>query len=470
MRVAVETSHSFRLCFRTMDDTDGSLPALAIIADDLTGAADSGAPFASAGFSTAILVDPSWCTESPTAQPGPNREALSCLLPGLPELTQGVLVVNTDSRRLSPEKAAYATQRGVAIARAAGHRRFYKKIDSQFRGNVAVELASGMEALNVTGCLLAPAFPEQERTTVEGRCFVRGKPILDQTIADFLESSGFPAASVTLTDPPEYGKALAELDSRALRSDGSQAPRLLLANAWEREHLRDLARSALLLSGDRHLLAGSGGFAGALAERLGQSTPERHPDLSLEKTRSGRVLPQSDGSLHLTPGAFPPAPAGMPRNRGVLIISGSRSEEARRQIYELRRYRDAEVCIVDSSGSANQGKVQDAVLRGALGIVAPNTSRTIAGASEKVAASVLSAVITGSMISVAPHVLFVGGETAMATLRLLEAPLIVIGGEIESGIASGWIPRSACGTLAISTKAGAFGDNETLLRIVEAVG
>ena len=117
---------------------------VAIVADDLTGALDTGAPFASLGFSTSVFFDQ-------------EQGHLS-----IPSETQ-VLSINSDSRHLSP--GAAEEQVRIAIAAALGQRPriLFKKIDSTLRGNVAVEILASMHASCRRHALIAPAVPSQLR-------------------------------------------------------------------------------------------------------------------------------------------------------------------------------------------------------------------------------------------------------------------------------------------------------------------
>lgn len=92
---------------------------LTILADDLTGACDTGALFAGRGPVT-VAVAP--------ANPAGARE---------------VLVLDTESRALPPPLAARRVEESLAAlppARRAG--RIFKKIDSTLRGRVGVEKRS----------------------------------------------------------------------------------------------------------------------------------------------------------------------------------------------------------------------------------------------------------------------------------------------------------------------------------------
>lgn len=149
----------------------------AIIADDLTGALDTGTPFVDAGLSVAVAIDVETADEALAAG-------------------TDVVVINTASRAL-PETVAADRVRTAAKALAALQPDIVlKKIDSRLKGNVAAESAALAEALGLSRIVVAPAIPDQDRTTYRGFVVGRGveKPIpvadlfagrdMDVTVAD----------------------------------------------------------------------------------------------------------------------------------------------------------------------------------------------------------------------------------------------------------------------------------------------
>ena len=149
----------------------------AIIADDLTGALDTSTPFVDAGLSVAVAIDVETADEALAA----GTE---------------VVVINTASRALSEEEAA-GRIRLAANALSTRHPEIVmKKIDSRLKGNVAAESAALAEVLGLAGIVVAPAIPDQDRTTYRGFVVGRGveKPI---PVADLFAGRAF---EVTVAD------------------------------------------------------------------------------------------------------------------------------------------------------------------------------------------------------------------------------------------------------------------------------
>ncbi|RWX19088.1 four-carbon acid sugar kinase family protein [Rhizobium hidalgonense] len=141
----------------------------AIIADDLTGALDTGTPFAAAGLSVAVAVD---------VEAARDAIATGC----------DVVVVNTASRALNEREAAERIRLAVEMLGGAKPGIVMKKIDSRLKGNVAAESLALAGALGLKNILVAPAIPDQERLTYRGCVVGRGvdRPL---PIADLFASA-----------------------------------------------------------------------------------------------------------------------------------------------------------------------------------------------------------------------------------------------------------------------------------------
>ena len=147
----------------------------AILADDLTGALDTGTPFVQNGLTVAVAV---------------TGESLEKALAANPD----VLVVNTASRALSPQEAS---ERVAAIAnrlKAIAPDLVMKKIDSRLKGNVAAETLALADGLGRHRIVVCPAIPDQQRLTRNGHVIGRG---VDQPISI---AALFGQSSVTVCD------------------------------------------------------------------------------------------------------------------------------------------------------------------------------------------------------------------------------------------------------------------------------
>ena len=94
---------------------------VSIVADDLTGACDSGVAFLSAGRSVRVVLDPA-------------------RLDRIPREPETVLAVTTETRAATSAEAAQQVARALELLQNKSTAPIlFKKIDSAARGNVAAE-------------------------------------------------------------------------------------------------------------------------------------------------------------------------------------------------------------------------------------------------------------------------------------------------------------------------------------------
>ena len=130
---------------------------LLVIADDLTGALDSGVQLARKGQRVLVSLH---C-----------ETGLDCAA------ETDVIVIDSESRHDDPAVAYRKVHDLVSKSRALGVRGVYKKTDSGLRGNVGSEIAAALDASGASHLNFAPAYPKQQRTTVDGIHYVAGTPL-----------------------------------------------------------------------------------------------------------------------------------------------------------------------------------------------------------------------------------------------------------------------------------------------------
>ena len=222
--------------------------ALTILADDLTGACDTGALFA-AKHPVPVTVWP----RAPV--PAAAR------------------AVDTETRALDGPAAAQRAAEAVAAAPAA---RIFKKIDSTLRGHVGPEVDALIGATGATGVLLSPAFPARGRTVIERMLMIDGVPITETAFQRDPDLPRSDTGNVVDILRPVLDRPLAwipldqvragvdALAARLVRLRGTVA----IADAEIDADLTALVDAALAVE-PSPLLVGSAGLARALAARLG---------------------------------------------------------------------------------------------------------------------------------------------------------------------------------------------------------
>jgi D-threonate/D-erythronate kinase len=388
---------------------------IAVIADDLTGAADTGVQFVHAGYRAAVFF-----------------RATEMLADDL-----DAVAFDTDSRAKPSGFAAKRVLNAAHVARGA--RIVYKKLDSTLRGNVAAELAAALGGARRERAVVAPAFPAAGRTTVGGIQRVHGVPV-DET-----EMANDPHTPVSEAHVPSL---LAEAFSSvgALGAEDLADPELVRRTLEAYECVvADAERDADL-------------------EALVRAVPD--PGQVLWAGSAGLAL--ALGSVYRGPCAGDASVQRVPV-RPVLVVVGSLSGVAREQVRRLVvEYGEVDVSV----GSKEPDAVQEAV-EVAKGMLARGTCAVVHSPEER---SASSESVLGELAEVAAllseeelfeALVLTGGTTAVGVARRLGASGIRLEGEVETGVPMGALigPRP----YPVVTKAGGFGRRDTLVGAVEAL-
>lgn len=150
---------------------------LLIIADDFTGSLDTGVQFSKHGINTLVEVM--------------HNEEINIDKPC------DVLVVDTDSRHISPELSYVRIQKLVKVALRAGFDYIFKKTDSMLRGNIGSELAALLESSPENELIFMPAYPKAGRFTIKGKHYLENVPL---TSTDFANDHFNPINSDNVKD------------------------------------------------------------------------------------------------------------------------------------------------------------------------------------------------------------------------------------------------------------------------------
>jgi uncharacterized protein YgbK (DUF1537 family) len=390
---------------------------VAIIADDLTGAADTGVQLARAGYRSAVAFRDA---------PIPPAEDLDAV------------ALDTDSRAMP---AGFAAKRVVDAGHAVREASIvYKKLDSTLRGPVAAELAAALESTGRHHAVVAPAFPSAGRTTVEGVQLVRGVPVHET------EAKNDPRTPVREGHIPTL-LATSFPSARSLRVEDLADPtavrrtledsRCVVADATRDEDLEALVRA--VPDPSEVLWAGSAGLALA----LGRTYPGPQPRAALAT----------------------PSPA-----RRVLVVVGSLSGVARGQLRALAvEYGCEAVPVAAGPSGANEEALEAARIalsEGVCAAVHSTEERDASGSGSFVEA--LAEVVAGlSGRDLFDALVLTGGETAVGVARRLGAVGIRLEEEVEPGIPTGSLIGPS--PYRVVTKAGGFGEPDTLVRVVRGL-
>lgn len=220
------------------------MPKLLIIADDFTGALDTGVQLARNGVNTLVVSN---CNYN--------------IAKAAPDVT--VLVINAETRHLKPTDAALIVQNLVKDAHAASVKFIYKKTDSALRGNVGAELAGALAA-GTTGRLhFIPAFPQMDRVTVNGQHLINGVPVAESVFGHD------PFNPVVYSDVKQLIQSQTETPVMyAMQNNGiNEKAGIVLHDAATTEDLWTIGQT-LKEEQQLGLMAGCAGFASLLSSLL----------------------------------------------------------------------------------------------------------------------------------------------------------------------------------------------------------
>lgn len=396
-------------------------PAIAIVADDLTGSGDTAVQFVRAGWCTHLSIG-----GADEALAGPAHDDVE------------VLAVTTNSRALSAADAADVIGRNVRQLREAGVSRLYKKVDSTLRGAFKAEIDAARDAWRDDAiAVVCPAFPATGRTVEQGILYVNGKPVTETSAATD------PVTPVTESHIPTLlGSAhvtpLADDTPETLAARIAQAGATVVVDAATDDDLERLARAVGLL-GERALPVGAGGLAVPLA----------------------RVW------------------AGADQTAPVVVVVTSQHSAARVQAAALQAagadtWRPSLEQLADDaqwqawSQPLLQAHAQAPLEAGTILLLAPEGQR--AGLdSDKVADRLGSLAAQLIAASRAAGVVATGGDGARSVLLALQANGIALVDEVMGGVPLGTLTGGTAAGLPVVTKAGGFGTEDVLVRAVRAI-
>lgn len=194
---------------------------VAIIADDLTGALDTGTPFVEVGLRVVVAVDAEAAAEAV-------------------ETGADVVVVNTASRALSPAEAAARVTKAAAAFQSGKPPIVFKKIDSRLKGNVREETEALAKAFGLSRAIIAPAVPDQRRFTRNGMVTGHGVPE-PLPIAPLFAGSGLEVDIIDASSDADLDQAITTLDGATTIAVGARGLGSALARRFGRNDGAGLA-------------------------------------------------------------------------------------------------------------------------------------------------------------------------------------------------------------------------------------
>jgi uncharacterized protein YgbK (DUF1537 family) len=411
---------------------------IVIIADDFTGACDTGVHFACGGMRTALFFDEE---AIPRAFDACNALALS-----------------TETRYLPARDAAAAVSGFTSLCQRAGGTFFYKKIDSALRGNPGSETEAVLQGLKIAAALVCPALPTSGRSVVNGDLLVNGTPLHETALGQdhftpvdtssvagrFTRQSGLRAGHVGIDDLERGREYLIRKVGDLLNAGRT----VLIADAVSHEHLAALTDILLYAHDPKtdlpHLLpVGSAGLGRALAEAFSapviRETIRPHGRLlAVVGSLNGSALEQMDFAVR--------------NNRCALLnfsVEGALDNPEREGEALLRAAAgmDGHVLLHGRSRDEKGGMTTESGIR-----VANAYGRLVVALCRKLPFTTVFAT---------------GGNVAMSVARHLGLASVMLEEELLPGVALSSCFSKNTSVRWFISKAGSFGDKEMLASIAD---
>ncbi len=395
-----------------------------IIADDFTGANDTGVQLCKEGIPVDVILDISQI-----------------------EANGNSLAIDSESRVVSGKEAYDRVYAAVQrVQRTGGCRFLYKKVDSTLRGHLQEEIRAAAEGYGPELIIFAPAYPAQGRTVEQGRLCVYGTPLLDTEIAcdprNPLQEDRIQQILADCLEQPVRHYTLDDIEAGTFDFTGKACS----FDTMEQAQLERIAEKAVQ-TGKKILWIGSAG----LAQGILQVQRPRHPALAVIGSISSKTMEQL---AYCRKQGLPVVALDMPS-----LYEMHDGKAAVQEVVDFLRSRQSVVL----TGAACRQDYEDFAAYGrerglSTDELAEFTKQTL---SRMVPLILQEAAVSGLFLT--------GGDTAIAVIQQLGASGSHIEREIMPGFVQGRLLGGRQEGLPIVTKAGAFGTEEDIYQCIRSL-
>ena len=390
-----------------------------IVADDFTGANDTGVQLKRRGVPTSVVF---------------SSEFIA---------SEGSFVLDTESRALGPEEAAAAVRAGLKGVDLTAFGRVMKKVDSTLRGSVAAEIKAVDELYGSELVVFAPALPDLGRTTVGGVHLLKGIPI---TRTELAKDPKTPVTEDNITKLLEavYDEPVTHIseDQVSAGEIDFSVGRVFTCDSATNADLRSIIQAAVA-TGKRTLWVGTA----AMADHLLGVEVDVPPALAVVAS----VSAVSREQVNFAAGeGIPLVSVPIPE-----LLTGEQKMETyvAQTVALLQEGKDA---ILASSASCNRAELDRSV---AVGEKLNMTREQVSGYTQMVMGRMTKAILEQTPIS---GMFLTGGDTALGFFmeaRSLGSSIVT---EIAVGIPMMRLSGGPFAGLKVVTKAGAFGKEDAI--------
>ena len=386
-----------------------------IIADDFTGANDTGVQLRRRGFATEVLFS------------------------GKPVGTEHSVVIDTESRTVHPDHAYEIVSHAVESVDFSGFRYVIKKVDSTMRGNIAAEVKAVDEKFQPELVVFAPALPDLGRTTVDGVQCLNGVEICRTELAldpkNPVVEDNLVRMLATSYDEKVFLKRLPDVRSRDLSFDEG---RIYACDAETNDDLKKILVAAGQ-TGKKVLYIGTAGLADNLMQLERPSLPAFGVVASVSTVTNRQMKYCEKKGIRMVQ---------IPMHR---ILSGE-EDTASYLEQTIESLKNGEDTILLANTSYDREELELSFEAGEkLGLGPVETGDKVR--------SIIGQVLNQVPVS---GVFLTGGDTALGMLANIEADGSEILSEIRVGIPLVRVKGGSFEGLKLVTKAGAFGEDDAV--------
>ncbi len=397
-----------------------------IIADDFTGANDTGVQLKRRGIATQVFLS-----------------SLGFQDFYMEKDSSKALVIDTESRGLPGDEAYSTIANTLKEIDFSSFSFVIKKVDSTLRGNVAVEIKAIDDLYKSELIIFAPALPDLGRTTLKGVHRLQGTPI---TLTEMGRDPKTPVKEDRLQEilkgafqEEVIHVSLEEVESGNI--DLSKG-RVFSFDAMENDHIKEIIRASMA-TGKRVLWVGSAALADNIMELQKSTDPVLSLIASISSVTRKQVKYAESKGAKLVKVDIP-----------ALIEGTVKGKEYTQEALEhLRAGRDTIVLSSASYDNEAYEKTLDLCKKIKMDIqeAADLTQRFIGTLGEEILQQVK---VSGIFLT--------GGDTAIGFFRKVQAQGSNILGEVAIGIPIMTLTGGPFNGLKVITKAGAFGGEDAI--------
>ena len=398
---------------------------LLLIADDLTGALDTGIQFVEKGIKAEIII----------RDPNENKIDFSSIK------ECQVLIVDTETRHMEAQEAYEIVLGALIKASTLGFTYFFKKTDSALRGNVSSELKALLD-FSKTNVHFIPAYPKMNRVTKKGVHYVDGIKVSESIFGQD------PFSSVESSYIPDIFSPDVNVSLKEDMSTNSKAS-IIVYDSISSDNISSILDN--LTQQEQRFMAGCAGLAEIIPQYL---------DFELEKTKEPKICDSTitfSGSLNdITHRQLDYAEDfGIPH----YVLSESqkndpyfyKSDAGKKMLREIKEKLKVSKNIIISVGSGNNEA-----------IIFPSRREKVGNMLGKFTRQLIKENADSNLF-------VIGGDTAVSLIYQLDMPNLIPVKQIREGVVLSQIEKADF-KINLITKSGGFGDKNVIVETIQKLG